>query len=62
MFFGGGFGAGLLFALLVWALPLILAVWFVRTVASIAASLDAIVTRLASLEQAVRDSSSRRAT
>ena len=62
MFFGDGFGAGLLFALLVWALPLILAVWFVRTVASIAASLDAIVTRLASLEQAVRDSSSRRAT
>ena len=62
MNFGTGFGLMWLFPLLVWALPIILAVWFIRTVASIAASLHAIVTRLDSLEQAVRDASPRRAT
>ena len=59
MNFGGGFGdLGFVFVLLVWALPLVLAIWFIRTVASIAASLRAIANRLESLERAVRDNSS----
>ena len=63
MNFGGGFGGvGFLFAMLVWALPIILAIWFIRMVASIAAALRAIVVRLDSLERAVRDSSNRRGT
>jgi hypothetical protein len=59
MNFGGGLGdLGFVFVLLVWALPLVLAIWFIRTVASIAASLQAIANRLESLERAVRDNSS----
>jgi len=41
--------------LLIWLLPLFLAVWFIRTVTSMAASLREIAERLATLERAIRD-------
>lgn len=52
----GTFGlASLFFALLVYGLPILLAVWFVKTVTSMSTSLREIAERLASLERAVRD-------
>ncbi len=41
--------------LLVWLLPLALAVWFIRTLTSMAVSLRDIAERLATLERAIRD-------
>lgn len=49
----------LLFVLLVWALPLAVMVWFIRTLSSIASSLRDLADRLVSLERAVRDGSTR---
>jgi hypothetical protein len=43
------------FTILVMALPFVLAVWFIRTLSTIATSLGQIVERLAALERAVRD-------
>ena len=43
------------FTILVMALPFVLAVWFIRTLSTIADSLGQIVERLAALERAVRD-------
>ena len=58
----GSLGGGeLLFALLLWCVPLVLLVWFVRTLSSIAAALRDMVARLATLEEAVRSSSTTRA-
>ena len=51
----------LLFVLLVWALPLAVMVWFIRTLSSIASSLRDVADRLGSLERAVRDGSTRHA-
>jgi hypothetical protein len=54
----GGFGGmEWLFVLLVWALPFVLAIWFIRTLSSIAASVRDIAVRIESLERAVRDAS-----
>lgn len=47
-------------ALLLWCLPLILAVWFIKTLAGMASSLRDIVTRLQALERAVRDATASR--
>lgn len=55
MNFGTLGGIELFFMLVVWALPLALLVWFIRTVARIASSLRDIADRLGSLERAVRD-------
>lgn len=41
--------------LLIWLLPFVLAVWFIRTVTSMSASLREIAERLAALERAIRD-------
>ena len=41
--------------LLVWAVGIALTVWFVRTLASIAASLRDVAARLSVIEQIVRD-------
>jgi hypothetical protein len=60
MNFGNIGFAELAFALLLWALPLLLLVWFVRTLARMAASLRDIAERLSALERAVRDSSTHR--
>lgn len=52
------FGPGpfeLVFFVLPWALPFILLVWFIRTVAAIAASLRDIAERLTTIERAIRD-------
>ena len=57
MNFGNINPGGLLFALLLWALPIVLAVWFIRTLTAMAVSLRDIASRLASLERAVRDAS-----
>jgi hypothetical protein len=46
---------GLGFLALFWGVLLGLAIWFVRTVTSVATSLREIAERLASLERAVRD-------
>jgi hypothetical protein len=43
------------FTILVMTLPFVLAVWFIRTLSTIADSLGQIVERLAALERAVRD-------
>lgn len=43
------------FVLLVWALPLVLLAWFIRTVTGMAASLRDIAVRLADIERALRD-------
>lgn len=48
-------GMGTLFALLIWALPVALLVWLIRTLAAIAPALRDIALRLDSLERAVRD-------
>lgn len=47
----------LIFVLLMWALPLVLLVWFIRTLGSMAASLRDIADRLLAVERAVRDAS-----
>jgi hypothetical protein len=47
----------LVFFLLVWGIPLVVIVWFVRTLTAMAASLQDIANRLGSLERAVRDAS-----
>ena len=47
--------SGLLFRLLLWGLPLVLLVWFIRTRTAIANSLRDIADRLSALERAVRD-------
>jgi hypothetical protein len=62
MNFGNIGVAELGFILLAWGLPLMLLVWFVRTLTAIAASLRDIADRLATLERAVRDTSIHRAT
>jgi len=49
--------SGLLFRLLLWGLPLVLLVWFIRTLTAIASSLRDIADRLSALERAVRDAS-----
>jgi hypothetical protein len=49
------FGIEVIPFLLVWLLPFALAVWFIRTLTSMAASLREIAERLATLERAVRD-------
>ncbi len=52
----GNFGVlGVLFALLLWCLPLVLLVWFLKTLGDIARSLREIAARLEALERAVRD-------
>ena len=56
MNFGNIGFAEMLFVLLVWAIPLILVVWFVRTLMNIASSLRDIADRMGSLERTVRDS------
>lgn len=54
----GAFGPlEFVFLVLLWALPFVLLVWFIRTVASIAASLRDIAERLGSVERAIRDGS-----
>ena len=50
------------FVLLAWVVPLTFFVWFVRTLSAMSASLRDIADRLTTLERAVRDNSSRRAT
>lgn len=45
----------MLFVLVVWAIPLTVLVWFVRTLTAMAASLREIADRLASLERSIRD-------
>lgn len=52
----------LVFTLLVWILPLVLVVWFIRTLTNMAASLRDIADRLVSLERAVRDGTANHAT
>ena len=57
----GSLGFGELgFVLLAWAVPLLLLVWFVRTVSAMAASLRDIADRLATIERAVRESTAQR--
>jgi hypothetical protein len=48
---------GSLFTLLLWGLPIVLLVWFIRTLTAIARSLREIADRLSDLERAVRDTS-----
>jgi cytochrome c-type biogenesis protein CcmH/NrfF len=48
---------GSLFTLLLWGLPIVLLVWFIRTLTAIARSLHEIADRLSDLERAVRDRS-----
>ena len=50
----------LLFVLLVWGVPLLLLVWFVRTLAAMAASLRDIADRMGSVEHAIQQASLRR--
>lgn len=57
MNFGTGGFVGLIFALLLWGLPLVLLVWFIRTLTAMSASLRDIADRLLSLERAVRSAS-----
>ena len=45
---------GPLFNLLLWGLPLVLLVWFIRTLTAIARTLRDIADRLSDLERAVR--------
>jgi hypothetical protein len=45
----------MLFVLLIWAMPLALLVWFVRTLAAMARSLREVADRLASLERTIRE-------
>jgi hypothetical protein len=45
----------MLFVLLIWAIPLTLLVWFVRTLTAMATSLREVADRLASLERTIRD-------
>jgi hypothetical protein len=52
-----GLWGGLLFKLLLLGLPLVLLVWFIRTLTAIASSLRDIADRLSALERAVRDAS-----
>ena len=60
-FNGDAFGA-LGFVLLAWAVPIGLMIWFVRTLSAMASALREIADRLATLEQAVRESSDRSTT
>ena len=60
-FGGAGFGE-LGVVLLVWAVPIGLMIWFVRTLSSMAAALREIAARLGTLERAVRDSAESRGT
>lgn len=53
---------GLLLKLLLLGLPLVVLVWFIRTLTVIASSLRDIADRLSALERAVRDASRGRAT
>lgn len=55
MNFGSIGFAELIFAILLWALPLVLVVWIIRMVMGVSTSLRDIANRLASLERAVRD-------
>jgi hypothetical protein len=52
-------GGEVIFALLLWSLPLVLVIWFVRTLTVIAVALRDIATRLVSLESAIRASDQR---
>jgi hypothetical protein len=55
-FGGGGFGGTeVLFLILIWALPFVIAIWFIRTLSSIARSLRDVVDRLDSVERAIRE-------
>lgn len=45
----------MLFVLVIWAMPLALLVWFVRTFAAMARSLREVADRLASLERTIRE-------
>jgi len=47
----GAFGLGEIFMLLAWALPFVVAVWFIRTLTGMAAAQRAIAERLAGIEQ-----------
>ena len=50
----------LLFVLLVWGVPLLLVVWFVRTLKAMSASLRDIGDRMGRLERAVQQASTKR--
>ena len=60
-FGGAGFGELGVF-LLVWAVPIGLMIWFVRTLSVMAGALREIANRLGTLERTVREGSDRRAT
>jgi hypothetical protein len=62
MNFGNVGSLEVVFVLMVWALPLALLVWFIRTLAAMAASLRDIADRLGSLGRAIRDNPARGAT
>jgi hypothetical protein len=48
---------GSLFSLLLWGIPVVLMVWFVRTLTAIASSLRDIAEHLARIERTVRETS-----
>ena len=47
----GAFGLGEIFMLLTWALPFVVAVWFIRTLTGMAAAQREIAERLAGIAQ-----------
>jgi hypothetical protein len=55
MNFGNSGLLEVIFAVLVWLIPVVLLGWFVRTLSSISASLREIAERLGSVEGAIRD-------
>lgn len=59
----GNFGIfEMMFVLLIWGLPIVLLIWFVRTLTAMSVSLRDIAERLASVERAIKDASRGRAT
>ena len=55
MNFGDIGGVEFLFVLLLWCLPVLLLVWFIKTLSGMASSLRDIAARLQALERAIRD-------